>query len=396
MTLRIVLIILLIVLALVVVMPFIFNIAGVKMFQFGSVSESPVSIGSRGLLRSQDGGENWTAVVSENRRDSFPAQIFDIVFNPQNHDIVFAGAKGDGLWKSLNGGVSWQKVLDKSKVLMLSADVRKVVFSPADSKIIYLAVYQDRKGRVLRSEDNGESFREIYFTSTTGATVSDIFADPFEKNRVLIATGQGGLLESKDGGRTWRVLKWFGQALAKLMVNPHSSQELLAVTSDEVVYKSFDGGEKWADLSIGLRKSGSLQLATIPATNITYPPRQIMPNPFSAFTGSRRYFETIVVDPNRFDTIYVGSKAGLLRSTDGGYSWEPIDVLIPPESLPVTAVAIYPGNSNLMFVGASSQIFQSNDNGLDWKTINLPTKSKIRQLLIHPSKSEIMFAIVGS
>ena len=69
-----------------------------------------------GIFRTQDGGQNWFPVFDDQSRLS----IGDIVFDPQNSSVVYAGTGdpnisgfpfiGDGMYKSSDGGNSWQNI----------------------------------------------------------------------------------------------------------------------------------------------------------------------------------------------------------------------------------------------------------------------------------------------
>src|SRR5579864_3944313 len=69
-----------------------------------------------GVYRSTDGGESWQNVGLRDTR-----QISRIVIDPQNANIVYAGALGHaygpsnerGVYKSADGGEHWTKVLDQ-------------------------------------------------------------------------------------------------------------------------------------------------------------------------------------------------------------------------------------------------------------------------------------------
>ncbi len=384
MILKTVLIIFIIILGLVVILPFFLNLAGVKSFQFGAIGGLGGAAGE-GILRSLDSGKNWeNAAVSEEKRISFPSAILDMAFHPKNSDTIFVGAKSSGLWRSDNGGKSWHKILDKAHVLDPRADVYKIGLSPANLKVMYLAVFQNGRGRVLRSEDGGETFREIYFVTANRFGVFDLFVSKSDTNYITIVTGQGGVLNSQNGGRTWRVKKWFSEALIKFLVNPNFAGELFVLTSSGNLFKSFDGGGNWADLNEGLRGR---------AAGLQYPPPGAI-NPFGGLSTINT-IQSLVADPNNFSTLYMGSLQGILRSADGGFSWERLNVLIPPEALPVNSVAIDPRNSNIIFAAASNQLHRSDDNGRNWSIQTLPTKSRVKELLIHPLKPEIMFALLG-
>lgn len=389
MVLKIILVILVIVLGLVVVLPFVLNIAGFNVFQFGSISGGAISAGE-GLLRSKDGGESWVSVTnSSDKRIRFPQEILDISFHATSSDIIFLGSKGSGLWKSMNGGSSWQKVVDKARVLDPRADVYRVAVSRSQPRIIYLAVFQNSRGRVLKSEDGGGSFREMYFVTANRFGVFDLYADPSDANHVIIATGQGGVLETRNGGRTWRVKRWFSEALTRLVVNPYFSGEMFVTTSGKNLFKTFDGGENWADLNEGLQR-----VANSRGELEGRPSFQPSLNPFAGGAFGKS-LEALVADPNVFTTIYIGSQDGLLRSTNGGFSWERLNVLIPPEALPVKAVVVDPRNSSTIFAAALNQIHRSEDGGINWNVKTLAVNGRIARILIHPLKPDTMFIVLG-
>ncbi len=389
MVLKIVLVVLVIILGLVVIIPFVLSVAGFNVLQFGSVGGG-ISVAGEGLLRSRDGGESWeNAAKSTEPKTSFPREILDLSFHPSIPDILFIGSKGAGLWKSADGGNSWRRVQDRARVLDPRADVYRVAMSSLQPKIIYLAVFQNNRGRVLRSEDAGESFREIYFVTANRFGVFDLHLDPQDANHVIIATGQGGVLETRNGGRTWRVKRWFSEALTRLLVNPFFSGEMFVTTSGENIFKTFDGGENWADLNEGLQEAARAR-DEMPERMSLRPTL----NPFSVGTFGRT-LEALVVDPNIFTTLYIGSRDGLLRSTNGGFSWTRLDVLIPPEALPVKSVAVHPRNSSLIFAAASNQIHRSDDGGTNWSVKTLDIKGRISKILIHPLKPDTMFVVLG-
>lgn len=388
MVFKIILVIFVIILGLVVVIPFVLNIAGFNIWQFGSFGGGgKAALGGEGLLRSEDGGENWVNVARlAGKGVSFPREILDLTFHATSSEIIFLGSKGAGLWKSMDGGKSWQKSVDRARVLDPRADVYKVAISPSQPKIIYLAAFMSDRGRVLKSEDGGESFREVYFVTANRYGVFDLYVNPVDSNHVIIATGQGGALESRNGGRTWRVLRWFSEALTKLIVNPVFPGEILAITSSGKLFKTFDGGENWADLNEGLRVVEEMR-------DTAYAPKLSF-NPFGG-GSSFNSLETVIPDPRDFTTLYFGSGFGLFRSSNGGFSWDRLNVLIPPEALPVKSVAVHPRNSSLIFAAAANQIHKSNDGGVNWSVKTLDINGRINKILIHPLRPETMFVILG-
>lgn len=391
MTGKIILIVLVILLGLIIITPFVLNIVGTNILQLGSIGGGTKRLEEAIVARSLDSGKSWENVsLSETKKISFPSQILRLAFHPTDPTVIFLGSRSSGLWKSVNGGAAWTKAADASGLLDPRADVYDIVISPSRPEIMYLAVFQNKKGRVLRSDDGGQSFKEIYFVTSNRFVVFDLYLDPFDFNHVFLVNGQGGILETWNGGRTWKVVRWFTEAVEKILVNPLNLREMFIVTAGDSLFKSVDGGANWASLRVGeWMNQGAMPGIVPPPLNPPIASPRL--NPISGFSR-RDLIRTIILDPNNFSTLYVGSTEGLFRSRDGGFTWTRMEVLIPPDALPVEAVAVHPNFSNIIFVGAGSQLHRTDDGGANWSFQDLPISSRVRSLHIQPLNPQVMFA----
>jgi hypothetical protein len=81
--------------------------------------------GASGVWRSDDGGASWwhpewrpASIGGPTTPGALlPANVFDIVIDPRNPDVVFAAANldarsqpNDGVYRSVDGAVTWTKV----------------------------------------------------------------------------------------------------------------------------------------------------------------------------------------------------------------------------------------------------------------------------------------------
>ncbi|MDF1596920.1 MAG: hypothetical protein P1T08_12650 [Acidimicrobiia bacterium] len=66
-----------------------------------------VLFGSRGVHRSTDGGETWTAAAGGVAPESM---IVDFVFDPTDPGVVFAADIGSGVYRSTDAGLSWEAI----------------------------------------------------------------------------------------------------------------------------------------------------------------------------------------------------------------------------------------------------------------------------------------------
>lgn len=399
---------------LLILFPLFLWMAGVSVFPFGGGGGSGKS---GALLRSIDEGVHWDSVTfAASKGVSAPAQVLHVAFDTLNPDIMYLGAKANGLWKSADRGATWKKMNDSSHLLQPNADVYRIAMSTSSPDVLYIAVFQNKKGRVFRSDNRGGSFREVYFVAPDNIPVYDIYVSPTDVNRVVLATGQGGVLISHNGGQTWKVAHWFSDSMVRVAGNPSFFAEMYAVDSGRRLKKTFDEGENWAELDesnsggnakIGGGYPGSTGgFSAIPPPIQGFPQEPLFFGPISGSAGSLRIggsasaglpvaIETFAIDPRNFERIFIGAIEGLYRSLDGGFTWNRIETLVYPSAITVTAVAVHPQKGKTVFVGIGSELYRTDDDGTTWNVRMLPTAQRIRGIALHPLYPDFMFAFVG-
>lgn len=360
-----------------VLIPGIFFITGINLFGGeGGGAEGYV------IVRSSDGGNTWQKVTSSAvSAVPFSSQILAFAFHPADNKVLYFGARGSGLWKTVNNGQSWKRVIDAAGTLKVNADVYKIEVSSSNPAIMYVAVVQNDRGRVLKSTDGGARFEEIYAVSAVRYGVFDLFVDAASADRVMIATGEGGLLQTDNGGKTWRVIKWFDEPLEKLLTHDTLLTHAFVTTSRGNVFKTIDGGTTWSDMS------GSLQgLRVSPLSGAVFD---------SYFSSAKKTFGEFTFDPIIFSRMYFTASTGLFRSDDGGISWSQIRLPLAPSMSSVDAVSVSAQNVNLLFVGAGRTLLVSGDSGISWKSSVLSPTMRIKSIFAHPRDSRTVFAILG-
>jgi len=249
-----------------------------------------------------------------------------IALHPRNPLILYAGA-GKGLCKTLQGGKdNWPTVgLDRYSP-------RAIVLDPADSETVFAGTFEMG---IYKSTDGG-----AYWTAVNqGLTYPEIRALAITPEALYAGTDGGGVFKTTDGGARWREVNrgLIDKTVRTLVADPRNPRILYAGTWHGV-YRTVDGGETWSADPEGLYDVDVAALAIDPSdSRILYAatnPRGVWRSGDGGGTWSpgshplTEHLQSIAVDPHEPSHVYVGTRAGVFRSTDSartfaraGLSW---------------------------------------------------------------------------
>lgn len=177
------------------------------------------------FARSDDGGENWIDV----RPETLPnLDLHGFALDPRDPESLYAAAAGAGLYRSRDAGGTFQLVSD---------EVGGAVFGLAVTPDGRILAGDGNRG-LLESRDGGETWREVL-----RAAIAGIAVNPEDPRRVL-ATGPGIYL-STDGGSTWRRVLELEDGVGPVAWSPSAARTAYAVGFDRMLRKTTDGGATW-------------------------------------------------------------------------------------------------------------------------------------------------------
>jgi photosystem II stability/assembly factor-like uncharacterized protein len=181
--------------------------------------------------RSRDNGDTWSDV----NPSGLPSlDIHGFAADPRDGRRLYAAVAGQGLYRSTDTGKSFERV---------SADVGGSVMALAvlpDGTILA----GDMTRGLLESGDGGTTWRELLAVQIMGLAVN-----PENPQRVL-ASG-GGIALSVDGGRNWRSVLDLPAGAGPIAWSPAEPTLAYAVGLDRVLYRSSDGGSTWQPVQGG-------------------------------------------------------------------------------------------------------------------------------------------------
>lgn len=177
--------------------------------------------GVDGVLKSVNGGTNWTALPP-----TVGYRISDLEFGAAG--VILAGTLGDGLIVSDDGGASWSMGADSGLLYTL---VLGVAIHPTDSNIIYAATGGSGMHKTL---DGGVT----WFTINSGLdhlVLLTLIIDNEEPDTLYAGSTQGGVFRTTDGGNTW-------QALNDGLSNKTVTSLALDANDHTILYAGTEGG----------------------------------------------------------------------------------------------------------------------------------------------------------
>jgi photosystem II stability/assembly factor-like uncharacterized protein len=402
----------------------------------------------KGVYKSTDGGNQWTLISPEGSQELH--EVESIAIDPGDPKTIYAGT-WHLPWKTTDGGANWSSI---KQGLIEDSDVFSIIVDPKQPNEMYLSACSG----IYKSETSGALFHKIQgipstarrtrvlmqdpqhlnivFAGTTeglwrtvdsGKTwarttgpeviVNDVYVDPTNSNRMLLATDRGGVLASNDGGFSFipsnngfssrQITSYISDAR-------HPATIYVGVVNDKAwggVFQSDNGGLTWTQKSAGLEghdvfslgqaSDGSLlagtrhgvyrstgdawnranELTLLPTTVTKPAPRKAAGTTSKTRNSSAKTAAPVVVTvPGKVvqlngnvygfarsgDVLYAATEEGLLTSSSEGQTWKQV---------------AGPSQQEWRFVAATKAVVMTTtlnsamlsvDSGQNWTALKLP------------------------
>jgi photosystem II stability/assembly factor-like uncharacterized protein len=214
-------------------------------------------------------------------------------------------------------------------------------------------------------------------TGLEGGAITALALDPNHPRTIFAATLEAGVFKSSNGGGSWRALDIAPDAnrVDALALAPRDPRTIYVGTGGGI-FKSMDGGATWLAVNSGL---------------------------FGDETAAERehrllegFVYALAIDQTNQDVVYAATwEGGLLKTSDGGGSWQSIGLKA------LQTVVVDPANSEVVYAGAAgaalrgawsnSGVLKSSDGGATWHSAGLHGMN-VEALTLDPQDPETLYA----
>ena len=297
----------------------------------------------QGLMYSPDAGETWQRLAETHSE----AMVRTLLTVPSRPGVVFAGTDR-GLYRSEDNGRHWALVespISEWSIWSLASD-------PANPEIMFAGTGTPSPAGCFRSTDGGKTWeRRPVEVAASCANVGvprvlEMAVDPTNGANVWMTIEVDGVRYSRDGGDTWQ--EWQGVTRGRdahsVLITPGDPKSVFVIMHDEA-FQSTDDGVTWTDLRA----------------------KEVFP---------WRHLRMITAKPGEPETLFLaigdwtpGRTGAVMRSRDGGRSWENLPLGTAPNSA-MWRVRMQPAAPDLVFAASRyGYLYRSDDGGDSWRKL---------------------------
>jgi len=280
-------------------------------------------------------------------------RIADLEAVADDPSTLWVASASGGLWKTTNRGHNWINVFQDQAVSTFG----DVAISPSNPDIVYAGT--------------GE-----------------------QNNRQSTSWGNG-VYRTDDGGETWRHLGLVEtRHVGKIEVHPSNPDvvyvaalgNLWAPNQERGVFRSMDGGRNWDKVHYVDEHTGAVDMVMNPS------------NPDILYAATYQRLR------RAWGVNGGGPGSGIWKSTDGGDTWNRLEVGLPDEDMGRIGLAIAASNPRVLMAiietgdRATTGTYRSEDAGLSWTRVNSLNVRPLyySEIFIDPNTDQRVYVLATS
>jgi photosystem II stability/assembly factor-like uncharacterized protein len=312
-----------------------------------------------GVWKSIDSGLTWEQIIDVPAVDGKVASIAGVnirrmTFDPQDYQTIYLSTEKSGVVYTNDGGIAWNQIEDFS-----GKKVRSVAVDPNNKCSLYVL----STNKMYKSTDCGRFWNNVYFHQNAEVVLTDIVVDSYNSSIMYISTSAGEILKSTNSGISWAtVYRATSGMFVDLEISSSDSRVIYAATQKKGIFKTTNSGADWAGLGDGLK----------------------------SYSGSHEY-QGMVIDSDSSDSLILASKFGMLRTQDGGSTWEIVDLLPGEKKTSIYSLAVNPKDGDDIYYATRTTLVKTTDGGETWSSQQLPSSKVANRMIISPEDPRVIY-----
>ncbi|HEY2016142.1 MAG TPA: sialidase, partial [Bryobacteraceae bacterium] len=215
----------------------------------------------RGVYKTTDGGKTWKQVLAGSNGSTGcgmlamaprePKTIYASLWDFRRQGWTFrSGGPGSAIFKSTDGGDHWNEITPAGAKGLPDKPYGRIALAVAPSKpqVVY-AMIESARSALFRSDDAGSNWTRLdasQFMVWRPFYFGNLIVDPKDENKIFKV--DGSLLLSVNGGRSFSTVSGGAHGdFHDVWIDPENSNTVLA-TDDGGLWRSQDGGTRWEHL----------------------------------------------------------------------------------------------------------------------------------------------------
>lgn len=325
-------------------------------------------------------------------------------------DSIGTGGRGGGaaggVWVSTDDGRTFELRgnVEGDDDIALNREIRSLI--PGSGTQTLFAV-SPRLG-LFRTDNRGNDWEHILFGDIETTAVAVNPSDDSEVYAGAVSDRKARIFKKNQSLSEWTEIyvdAVSGTEFVGLHVDPNDTGRVFGLLSNGTLIRSFNGGRDWVlasrvpvaatGLYVDPRNADNIYVTSIESvyqsTNggFSFEPMNLRVRG-NTFTGTQ--VTSFTMNPNNSAEIYIGSLGEMSRTTDRGLNWESINILTPETNVPVQRIALNPRNTNRIYYVAGSVLYASQNRGESWTTRELPPGiSTVSEILVDAQNNDILY-----
>ncbi len=358
-----------------------------------------------GVYRSANSGATWTPVLD--------GTATDLVMDPSNSQLLYAGRWADGISKSTDGGLTWNPANNGFPTTTLGRV--NLAIAPSSPQTLYASVHDSSSGQLLGFYKTADGATTWMRTDTAAGRPScgsqcwydmTLAVDP--TNADVVYFGGISLFRSQNGGGTFSSISGPIHVDQHILVFDPSNPNVLYVGNDGGIYKTTNGGSSWETLNTTLSITQFYPGISLHPTNPNIAMGGTQDNGtlgyvamgvWEKFMGGDGGYTAI--DFNNPSTLYAefqwnagGSFSGPRRSDDGGASFirKVNGIITTDRALFIPPIVMDPTNSETLYFG-TFRVYKTTDRADLWTVISpdLTTGGRVSAIAVAESDPDVIY-----